>query len=95
MLGSIEGGMMVMQLAHTMGAQDGGPGLPFLNWSKQAGDLRIAHFIGLHGLQVLPIAGFWLSEVGASAAIFLVALVQYGAFVLTFLQAVAKKPLFF
>lgn len=94
-LASLEGAYMASSLAHTVGAPDGSPGIPLLNWSVTAGDLRISHFIGLHGLQILPLGGFLLSELGASAGVFILALMHYAAFGLTFLQAVARKPLLF
>ena len=85
---------------HNVGIADGGPGLPLFNWSTLGGDLRIAHFLGLHAMQILPVAGFLLyrlqntiSPRGGQIAFTLLTAVYLMTVVGTFAQAMAGLPL--
>lgn len=71
--------------AHTVGAPDGGPGIPGTGWSREHGDLRVPHFLGLHAMQILPLlamlwkpkrASWMIAAGGAYGLVFALALAQ-------------------
>jgi len=100
LLASLEGFVMVRLHAHGVGVADGGPGLPLINWSTKGGDLRVAHFFGLHALQVLPLAGYFFSRRGMAARlkkpvfwVWAVGLSYAGLALLLFVQALSGFPL--
>ena len=99
LMGNAIGGYMLARGSHTVGASDGGPGLPFLRWSTVAGDLRISHFIALHAIQLLPLFAWAISQFtplglvqrrrALWTATALMSLVIAG----TFVQALMAKPM--
>jgi len=92
--GNAIGGYMLARGSHTVGVADGGPGLPFVNWSVIGGDLRIAHFIAIHAIQIVPLFAYILSQMSpilpvkyrrvATGALALTVSIAVGA---TFVQA--------
>lgn len=58
-LAGLEGGVMIALGTSVVGS---GAEVPFVGWNL-GGDFRIAHFLGLHALQVLPLVGY-LASVG-------------------------------
>ena len=76
-------------------ATDAGGSLLF-GWARQGGDLRVAHFFGMHAMQALPLFACTLSSKWSEhtkIACVVAFAAAYSAFtVMTFMQAVSGQP---
>lgn len=97
-LGSLTAIYMSTQSGHWVGGvrNDAG-GSFFFGWSRTGGDLRVAHFIGLHAMQGIPLVGWLVSLVSAAAvkpAVIVSAVLWVLLTAATFAQAFAERALF-
>lgn len=95
---SFFGGYMSAVNSHNVGGEMGQSGLPLLNWSTLFGDLRVAHFFGIHTLQLIPLLGFYIAnlvvnESRAKTYIWLFTTMYVGFVCYTAWQAVMGMPL--
>lgn len=70
----IAAGTMSSMPGHHVGIPVTGARVPIVGWSREVGDLRVAHFLATHALHVVPLAGFtgsrplvWAAAAGFTA----------------------------
>lgn len=93
-----EGREVELVAGHSVGVPDGGPGMPITGWSTTGGDLRVPHFVGMHGLQVMILLALGLAALGVAERVrtrlVVVAGLGYGGlFALLVWQALRGEPL--
>ncbi len=99
LLGTLSGAYVSAQPGHWVGGSlTDAPGLAVVGWSTDGGDLRVAHFFGLHAMHLIPLAAWalsrWLPQRRGQAALgaFCALYVAFTGFVFT--QALQGRPFF-
>lgn len=93
-LGAGAGGYLGAQTSHWVDAPatDAG-GLAVLDWTRAGGDLRVAHFFGMHVMQALPLFALCVRRLPRPGLLVGSFAVLWSAFtVLVFVQAVQGRP---
>ncbi|GLK80426.1 hypothetical protein [Methylopila turkensis] len=91
-LGVATGFAIGANLGHAVGVK--ASGLPLLGWSRTSGDLRAAHFFGMHAAQALPLLAAALAAAGVRRKrwIALGGAAITGATIAVLAQALAGRP---
>jgi hypothetical protein len=94
LLGVGFGTAIAMNGAHSVGAEGGA--VPIFGWNRSGGDLRIAHFLGIHAEQAIPLLALLLGGLGAAKrrTLLVAGTAAYAAVAFAvYLQAAAGRPL--
>ncbi len=57
---SVAGIIMFAKMSHSIGGNGNDSGIMLFNWSLKHGDLRIALFMGIHSIQIIPLLSYYL-----------------------------------
>ena len=96
LLGSGAGIVIAANGGHWVGGiSSDSSGLPIFGWARDGGDLRVAHFFGIHAMQFLPIVALIADRImprraGIAVAVFAIALT--GVTIAAVLQALDGRP---
>jgi hypothetical protein len=83
---------------HFIGTPVTGAVVPIMGWSREVGDLRVAHFLAMHALHAVPLIGvaaMGLSNLALARGLVWAGALGYAALTaFTFVQALAGQPAF-
>lgn len=94
----IVAGYTAAQPGHLVGVPTTGARVPLMGWSREAGDLRLPHFLATHAMHVIPLGGLLAARAFAARGALLAVWGMSAMFVLataaTFVMAVLGLPVF-
>jgi hypothetical protein len=96
-LGTLTGAYVSAQTGHGVGGTPGAAaGLPIVQWARDSGDLRVAHFFGLHAMQAVPLVAWAAAHLRATRTALHITHASAAACValtaFTFIQALRGHP---
>ena len=92
----IAAGTLSALSGHHIGTPITGSSLPLMGWSREVGDLRVAHFLATHALHAIPLIGLlavaFLPQRLANQAVWAGASAFTALTIFTYIQALSGSP---